>query len=175
MGRAIAAVVGRDLPLAQDASRCGTLMIAPPIVSCLLDIPRISSENHIKTIWFLYQPEFQWWLDACENFPSRNVVLIVKGDVEEDEMVPDREEDIRPRFHKSRTHTIKHTELTENGEEDPGDDDGIDDDNSLSDWNLSKWKSTIYLTIYISKNWACTCTPATKERWTRRTKFNRYS
>lgn len=66
------------------------------------------------------------------------MVVIVKGDVEEDEMVPDREEDIRPRFHKSRTHTIKHTELIENGEEDPGDDDGIDDDNSLSDWNLSK-------------------------------------
>lgn len=58
-------------------------------------------------------------------------------------MVPDREEDIRPRFHKSRTHTIKHAELAENGEEDPGDDDGMDDDNSLSDWNLSK-RNTLY-------------------------------
>ena len=59
----------------------------------------------------------------------------LKGDVEEDEMIPDREEDIRPRFHKSRTHTHKHTE---NGEEGDDDDDGLDDDNSLSDWNLSE-------------------------------------
>ncbi|XP_021941356.1 transportin-1 isoform X1 [Zootermopsis nevadensis] len=59
-----------------------------------------------------------------------------QGDVEEDEMIPDREEDIRPRFHKSRTHTIKHAE--ENGEEIEEDDDGMDDDSSLSDWNLRK-------------------------------------
>jgi transportin-1 len=51
-------------------------------------------------------------------------------------MVPDREEDIRPRFHKSRTHTIKHAEENE-GEEDD-DDDVLDDDNTLSDWNLRK-------------------------------------
>lgn len=49
-------------------------------------------------------------------------------------MVPDREEDIRPRFHKSRTHTIKHAE--ENGEGEDDDDDNLDDDSSLSDWNL---------------------------------------
>jgi transportin-1 len=52
-------------------------------------------------------------------------------------MVPDREEDIRPRFHKSRTHTIKHAEENGEGEEDD-DDDVLDDDNSLSDWNLRK-------------------------------------
>ncbi|XP_021941357.1 transportin-1 isoform X2 [Zootermopsis nevadensis] len=63
-------------------------------------------------------------------------VILLKGDVEEDEMIPDREEDIRPRFHKSRTHTIKHAE--ENGEEIEEDDDGMDDDSSLSDWNLRK-------------------------------------
>jgi len=57
--------------------------------------------------------------------------------VEEDGMVPDREEDIRPRFHKSRTHTIKHAEENGEGEEDD-DDDVLDDDNSLSDWNLRK-------------------------------------
>lgn len=54
-------------------------------------------------------------------------------------MVPDREEDIRPRFHKSRTHTVKHTDGTENGEEDGDEDDGMDDDGSLSDWNLSQY------------------------------------
>jgi transportin-1 len=57
--------------------------------------------------------------------------------VEEDGMVPDREEDIRPRFHKSRTHTIKHAEENGEGEEDD-DDDVLDDDNTLSDWNLRK-------------------------------------
>ncbi|KAK7866834.1 hypothetical protein R5R35_006012 [Gryllus longicercus] len=62
-------------------------------------------------------------------------IILLKGDVEEDEMIPDREEDIRPRFHKSRTHTIKHSE--ENGD-DNEDDDGLDDDSSLSDWNLRK-------------------------------------
>lgn len=53
-------------------------------------------------------------------------------------MVPDREEDIRPRFHKSRTHTVKSGE--ENGDPDDEDDDdcGLDDDNSLSEWNLRK-------------------------------------
>ncbi|XP_065331678.1 transportin-1 isoform X1 [Cloeon dipterum] len=64
-------------------------------------------------------------------------IILLKGDVEEDGMVPDREEDIRPRFHKSRTHTIKHAEENGEGEEDD-DDDVLDDDNSLSDWNLRK-------------------------------------
>lgn len=65
-------------------------------------------------------------------------------------MIPDREQDIRPRFHKSRTHTL-HREGAESGRtnvdgEMPGDeddfedaeeDDGMDSDNALSDWNLS--------------------------------------
>ncbi|XP_026681014.1 transportin-1-like [Diaphorina citri] len=29
-------------------------------------------------------------------------IILLKGDVEEDEMIPDRDEDIRPRFHKSK-------------------------------------------------------------------------
>ena len=34
-----------------------------------------------------------------------------QGDVEEDEMIPDKESDIKPRFHKSRTHSnTKHDE-----------------------------------------------------------------
>lgn len=70
-------------------------------------------------------------------------IVLLKGDVEEDEMVPDREEDIRPRFHKSRT--VRHTQdgsaesaTTENGVIDEDDDDCLDDDSSLSDWNLRK-------------------------------------
>jgi transportin-1 len=33
-------------------------------------------------------------------------IILLRGDVEEDEMVPDREEDIRPRFHRSRSHHV---------------------------------------------------------------------
>lgn len=74
---------------------------------------------------------------------------ILQGDVEENEMVPDREEDIRPRFHKSKS--VKHTVSTggdaennlnhstsEDFDDDDDDDDCIDDDSSLSDWNLRK-------------------------------------
>ncbi|KAG7167950.1 Transportin-1-like [Homarus americanus] len=68
-------------------------------------------------------------------------IILLKGDVEEDESVPDRSEDIKPRFHKSR-HTIRHEPMENggSGEEFPDDesDDGLDDDSSLSDWNLRK-------------------------------------
>lgn len=62
--------------------------------------------------------------------------------MEEDESVPDRSEDIKPRFHKSR-HTIRHEPMENGGsggEEfaDDESDDGLDDDSSLSDWNLRK-------------------------------------
>ena len=57
-------------------------------------------------------------------------IILLRGDVEEDENVPDREEDVRPRFHRSKTH---HT-----GEMEDEDEDGLDDDSSLSDWNLRK-------------------------------------
>uniref|UniRef100_A0A915KY87 Transportin-1 n=1 Tax=Romanomermis culicivorax TaxID=13658 RepID=A0A915KY87_ROMCU len=36
-------------------------------------------------------------------------ILVLKGDVEEDDMVPDKQEDIRPRFHKSKTHQQRHS------------------------------------------------------------------
>ncbi|XP_023245329.1 transportin-1 [Copidosoma floridanum] len=69
-------------------------------------------------------------------------IIILKGDVEEDEMIPDKEEDIRPRFHKSKTH-LQHgpmnKHIDENGSYDEADEeDGGDDDSSLSDWNLRK-------------------------------------
>ena len=38
-------------------------------------------------------------------------IILLRGDVEEDEMVPDREEDIRPRFHRSRSHHIEGKQL----------------------------------------------------------------
>jgi transportin-1 len=75
-------------------------------------------------------------------------IILLRGDVEDDEMIPDREEDIRPRFHRSRSN---HHASGEHGVEasSPGgisaqegsddDDDCLDDDDSsLSDWNLRK-------------------------------------
>lgn len=63
------------------------------------------------------------------------VSVVFQGDVEEDETIPDSEQDIKPRFHKSRTVTLQH----EGGEGEEGediDDDEDDDDDTLSDWNL---------------------------------------
>lgn len=67
-------------------------------------------------------------------------IMLLKADVEEDEMVPDREEDIRPRFHKSKAHHTMNKHLDENGSFDDKDEleDSADDDSSLSDWNLRK-------------------------------------
>lgn len=70
-------------------------------------------------------------------------VILLKGDVEEDDNVPDKEEDIKPRFHKSRTHITHKGSLgnsNENGtdKEDDDDFDGADDDGGLSEWNLRK-------------------------------------
>ncbi|XP_073999051.1 transportin-1-like isoform X2 [Rhodnius prolixus] len=69
-------------------------------------------------------------------------IILLKGDIEEDESVPDRDEDIRPRFPRLRLHTMKHA--TDNGSEgsitehDEEQDCCADDDSSLSDWNLRK-------------------------------------
>ncbi|CAH1960718.1 unnamed protein product [Acanthoscelides obtectus] len=66
-------------------------------------------------------------------------IILLKGDVEEDDNVPDKEEDIRPRFHKAKTHNLRACINGENGDKEDDDDynDG-DDDGSLSDWNLRK-------------------------------------
>ena len=62
-------------------------------------------------------------------------IFLLRGDVEEDEMVPDREEDIKPRFHRSRSHHIEGSGEANMSDED---DDGGGDDSALSDWNLRK-------------------------------------
>ena len=58
-------------------------------------------------------------------------IILLRGDVEEDKNVPDREEDVRPRFHRSKMH-----HKTNNDMEDE-EDDHLDNDSSLSDWNHS--------------------------------------
>lgn len=55
-----------------------------------------------------------------------------QGDIEEDETIPDNEQDIRPRFHRSRT-VAQHHE-GEGIEEEEDEDDELDD--TISDWNL---------------------------------------
>ena len=68
-------------------------------------------------------------------------IILLRGDVEEDEMVPDREEDIRPRFHRARHHQIDHLSPSSHdgmNDGDASDDEDGNDDSSLSDWNLRK-------------------------------------
>ncbi|XP_039489315.1 transportin-1-like isoform X2 [Drosophila santomea] len=55
-------------------------------------------------------------------------IILLKGNVDEDDEEPDREQDISPRFHKSRVHIIN-TESDEDEDE---------DDKSFLDWNLRK-------------------------------------
>ncbi|KAF6734998.1 Transportin-1 [Oryzias melastigma] len=63
-------------------------------------------------------------------------IILLKGDIEEDEAIPDNEQDIRPRFHRSRTVAQQHE--GDGIEEEDDDDDELDDDDTISDWNLRK-------------------------------------
>jgi transportin-1 len=75
-------------------------------------------------------------------------IILLRGDVEDDQMVPDREEDIRPRFHRTKSHHGGGTTGGAGADGDGGggtggdasddDDLGDDDDSTLSDWNLRK-------------------------------------
>lgn len=77
-------------------------------------------------------------LCMCVNWP---LSWCFQGDVEEDEAVPDSDQDIKPRFHKSRTVTLQHEGGGDEADEDIDDDDDDDDDDTLSDWNLRKWSA----------------------------------
>lgn len=78
--------------------------------------------------------------------PINRLSVGLQGDVEEDEAIPDSEQDIKPRFHKSRTVTLQH----EGGEGEEGediDDDEDDDDDALSDWNLREFETNLHLKV----------------------------
>jgi hypothetical protein len=93
-------------------------------------------------------------LVRCMKYSELDIILL-KGDVDEDENVPDKEEDIRPRFHKSRIHSKQHdggvsssgggataaNDEAMNDDEfldDEDDEDDDKDDESASEWNLRK-------------------------------------
>ncbi|VDM41758.1 unnamed protein product [Toxocara canis] len=74
-------------------------------------------------------------LVRCMRYSEMDV-LMLKSDVEDDSAVPDRQEDIRPRFHRAKTQTQRHSE--EDGTSiDPEymEDDDVGDDAS-TEWNL---------------------------------------
>ncbi len=62
-----------------------------------------------------------------------------QGDIEEDEAIPDNEQDIRPRFHRSRTVAQQH-EGDGIEEQEDEDDELDDDDDTISDWNLREFR-----------------------------------
>lgn len=64
-----------------------------------------------------------------------------QGDIEEDEAIPDNEQDIRPRFHRSRTVAQQHE--GDGIEDDDEEDDELDDDDTISDWNLREFSSNV--------------------------------
>ena len=56
----------------------------------------------------------------------------------EDENVPDKDSDIRPRFHKAKTHVAEGQDGMGEGESDSDSDDDDLKKEALSDWNLRK-------------------------------------
>lgn len=95
-------------------------------------------------------------LVRCMKYSELDIILL-KGDIDEDQNVPDKEEDIRPRFHKtSRMHgnigkqqkgdtdaqqndnMNSDDQFMNDDELDEFDDDDDKDDDTVSEWNLRK-------------------------------------
>ncbi len=98
-------------------------------------LPSVNQTLLIRTLFVLFPSPLLSLTCVHSAFTFLSVLL--QGDVEEDEAIPDSEQDIKPRFHKSRTVTLQH----EGGEGEEGEDideDEDDDDDTLSDWNLRK-------------------------------------
>uniref|UniRef100_A0A0K0ES64 Transportin-1 n=1 Tax=Strongyloides stercoralis TaxID=6248 RepID=A0A0K0ES64_STRER len=91
---------------------------------------------------------------GCMRYTPQDIMLL-KGDVEDDSKVPDKEEDIKPRFHRAKIHGYQsqeneHQILTEieqsgaisllnnhNGNDENNSDEEDDNDDN-TDWNLRK-------------------------------------
>lgn len=66
-------------------------------------------------------------------------MMTLKGDLEDDANVPDRESSIKPRHHHSKTHSQQHENENEASASDDEDEDEDDDfADFLSDWNIRK-------------------------------------
>ena len=90
-------------------------------------------------------------LVRCMKYSELDIILL-KGDVDEDQNIPDKEEDIRPRFHKtSRMHgsqvqpSKKESDASAANDDQFMHDDELDDDydddkddEGVSEWNLRK-------------------------------------
>uniref|UniRef100_A0A8C2P8G4 Transportin-1 n=1 Tax=Capra hircus TaxID=9925 RepID=A0A8C2P8G4_CAPHI len=87
-------------------------------------------QTHTVQASAIFQNHMSSYMNITRIFLLKNT----QGDVEEDETIPDSEQDIRPRFHRSRTVAQQHDE--DGIEEEEEDDDEIDDDDTISDWNL---------------------------------------
>lgn len=73
-----------------------------------------------------------------------------QGDIEEDEAIPDNEQDIRPRFHRSRTVAQQHE--GDGIEDDEDEDDELDDDDdTISDWNLREFSACVDGALSLSR------------------------
>ncbi|CAJ0950774.1 unnamed protein product, partial [Mesorhabditis belari] len=72
-------------------------------------------------------------LVQCMRYSESDIHLLKGYDDAEDSMVPDRAEDIRPRFHRSKTQGYSH-----DGTGDGNDDDDDDDNDTSTEWNIRK-------------------------------------
>jgi hypothetical protein len=74
-----------------------------------------------------------------KNMVYSETDLILLDDEEDDEAVPDREQDIKPRHYRAKTHAVDREKSTENNEEqDDESEDDDDDDDAFAEWNLRK-------------------------------------
>jgi hypothetical protein len=96
-------------------------------------------------------------LVRCMKYSELDIIVL-KGDVDEDQNVPDKEEDIRPRFHKpSRMHNqtgggrSREAEggaaagSGEMGDEFMNDDEEFDDDDDDKDDGVSEWNLRMFI------------------------------
>ena len=82
------------------ASRMSVIMRLQCIWICMIYIIHIYILCKTKT----HTTEY---IQLCESWFCHKYV-VCQGDVEEDESVPDKESDIRPRFYRPRTRSIEH-------------------------------------------------------------------
>ncbi|CAF1123343.1 unnamed protein product [Brachionus calyciflorus] len=84
-------------------------------------------KSHIKTLIPV--------LVRSMKYSELDIILLIfnfQGDVDEDQNEPDREEDIPPRFHKTKIHGTKTDEQMDEEDQEEKDDD------TVSEWNLRK-------------------------------------